>query len=92
MSAQLKQVANGFAYRIRIFSGYDVNGYCFQTTNYDQSRPNRKTTCSRVFTVGLDEVEYYGRIEEIYGLSFHGSKPLTPMIFKCHWFDPEVMR
>jgi hypothetical protein len=35
---------------------------------------------------------YYGRIEEIYELSFHGSKPLNPVIFKCHWFDPEVTR
>jgi hypothetical protein len=48
--------------------------------------------CSGVFTSGLDEVEYYGRIEEIYELNFHGSKPLTPIICKCHWFDPEVTR
>jgi hypothetical protein len=25
-------------------------------------------------------------------LSEHGSKPLTPVIFKCHWFDPQVTR
>jgi hypothetical protein len=60
--------------------------------NYEKSRPNRKTTCSRVFTHGLDDVDYFGRIEEIYELNFHGSKPLTPVIFKCHWFDPQVMR
>jgi hypothetical protein len=41
---------------------------------------------------GLDEVDYFGRIEEIYELNFHGSKPLTPVIFKCHWFDPQVTR
>jgi hypothetical protein len=92
MSAELRQVTNGFAYRVKKFSRYDVNGYCFRTTSYDQSRPNRKTTCSGVFTLGLDEVDYYGRIEEIYELNFHGSKPLTPVIFKCYWFDPEVMR
>ena len=92
MSAELRQVANGFAYRVRKFSGYDVNGYRFRTTSYDQSRPNRKTTCSGVYTPGLDEVEYYGRIEDIYELNFYGSKPLTPVIFKCHWFDPEVTR
>jgi hypothetical protein len=40
----------------------------------------------------LDDVDYFGRIEEIYELNFHGSKPLTPVIFKCHWFDPQVMR
>jgi tRNA(Phe) wybutosine-synthesizing methylase Tyw3 len=34
----------------------------------------------------------YGRIEEIYELNFYGSKPLTPVIFKCHWFDPQVTR
>jgi hypothetical protein len=32
------------------------------------------------------EGEYYGRIEEIYALNFHGSKPLTTVVFKCHWF------
>jgi hypothetical protein len=92
MSVELKQVANGFAYRVRKYSGYDVNGYRFRTTSYDQSRPNRKTTCSGVFTLGLDDVDYFGRIEEIYKLNFHGSKPLTPLIFKCHWFDHQMTR
>jgi hypothetical protein len=41
---------------------------------------------------GFDEVEYYGRIEEIYELNFYGSKPFTLLIFKCQWFDPEVTR
>jgi hypothetical protein len=41
---------------------------------------------------GLDEVKYYGRIKEIYELNFYGSEPLTPVIFKCHWFEPEVTR
>jgi hypothetical protein len=42
----------------------------FAQQNYDQSRPNRKTTCSVVFTPGLDDVDYFGRIEEIYELNF----------------------
>ena len=50
---------------------------------------NHKT---RVFTQVLDGVEYYGRIEEIYELMLHGCKPLNPIIFKCHWFDPQVVR
>jgi hypothetical protein len=66
------------------------NKCSFRTTSYDLSRPNWKTTCSGVFTPELYEVEYYGRIEEIYELNFYGSKPLTPVIFKCHWFDSEV--
>ena len=89
---ELRQVANGFAYKVKSYTGYDVNGYRFQTSSYEQTRPNRKTTNSGVFTPGEDGVEYYGRLEEIYELSFHGCKPLNPVIFKCHWFDPAVTR
>jgi hypothetical protein len=92
MSTKLRQVANGFSYRVKKYSGYDMNGYHFRTTSYDQSWPNQKTTCSRVFTPGLDKVYYFRQIEEIYELNFHGSKPLTPVIFKCHWFDPQVTK
>jgi hypothetical protein len=69
MSAELRQVANDFAYRVKKYSGYDINGYRFRSTNYDKSQPNRKTTCS-VFTPGLDDVYYFGRIKEIYELNF----------------------
>jgi hypothetical protein len=48
--------------------------------------------CSGVLTLGLDEVDYFGRIKKIYELNFHGSKHVTLMIFKCHWFDPQVTR
>ena len=92
MSAELRQVADGCAYRVRSFTGYDVNEYRFHTTSHEQSRPNRRTINTRVFTQGLDGVEYYGRIEEIYELMFHGCKPLNLVILKCHWFDPEVVR
>jgi hypothetical protein len=92
MSVELRQVSNDYVYRVKKYSGYDVNGYHFRTTSYDQSRPNRKTMCSGVFTPSLDEVDYFGQIEEIYELNFHGLKPLTPVILKYHLFDPQVMR
>ena len=72
--------------------GYDVNGYRFHTKSHEQSRPNRRTTKTRGFMPRDDGIEYYGRIEEIYELMFHGSKPLKPVIFKCHWFDPQAVR
>jgi hypothetical protein len=59
LSAEFRQVANDFAYRVRTFSWYDVNRYHFRTTSYNQSLPNQKMMCFRVFTVDLDEVEYY---------------------------------
>jgi hypothetical protein len=39
-----------------------------------------KTTCSEVFTPVLNEVDYFGQIEEIYELNFHDFKPLTPVV------------
>ena len=92
MNVELRQVADGCAYKVRSFTGYDVNGYRFHTTRHEQSRPNRRTTNTGVFTPGFDGVEYYGIIEEIYELTFHGCKPLNPVIFKCHWFHPRVTR
>ena len=80
VSAELRQVANDCAYRVKSFGAYDVNGYRFHTTRHKQSRPNRRTTNSGVFMPGDDGLEYYGRIEEIYELTFHGSKPLNPVI------------
>jgi hypothetical protein len=92
MSAELRQVANGFSYRVKSFIDYDVNEYCFHTMGYEQSRPNRRTTNTGVFIPGQDGVDYYGRLLEIYELQFYGSVPLTPVIFKCHWFDPKLTR
>ena len=42
MSDELKQVANGCDIRVKSFTGYDVNGYRFHTTSYEQIRPKRK--------------------------------------------------
>ena len=57
-----------------------MNGYRFHTASYEQNRPNRQTTNSGVVTPGTDGLDYYG------------TKPLTPVIFKCHWFHPGVTR
>jgi len=95
ISGELRKVANGCAYRVKSFIGYDVNGYLFHIVSHEQSRPNRRTTNSRVFNPNIDGLDYYGRIEGIYKISFANavnSKPLSPVIFKCHWFDPRVTR
>ena len=75
------QVQNDPSYRVKSFGSYDVNGYRFHTTRHEQDRPNRRTTNTGVFVPGDDGLEYYGTLEEIYELSFHGS---------VHWFDWSV--
>jgi hypothetical protein len=41
---------------------------------------------------GTDGLDYHGRVEEIYELEFDGDKPLKPVMFKCHWFNPHETR
>jgi hypothetical protein len=92
MSDELKQVARGFRSRVDTFTVYDVNGYRFRTRSYEESRPTRKTTCTGVRTPGINNLDYYGIVEEIYELHFEGTKQLKPVVFKCHWFDPNTAR
>jgi hypothetical protein len=43
ISSELCVVACGCELRVRSFTGYDVNGFHFHTTAYEESRPNRIT-------------------------------------------------
>jgi hypothetical protein len=89
---ELRQVANGCRYRVMSYSVYDVNGHRFHTKTHDESHANRRTTNFGVCTKGEDNIKYYGIMEEIYELMFDGCKPLKPVVFKCHWFDPSRVR
>jgi hypothetical protein len=92
MDPELRQVSIGCEDRIESYGTYDVNGYRFHTKIHEQNRPNRRTTNTGVCTTGNDGKDYYGIIEEIYQLTFPGCKRLKPVVFKCHWFDPEAKR
>jgi hypothetical protein len=48
--------------------------------------------CSGVRTPDNDDKDYYDIVKEIYELQFKGAKSFKPVIFKCHWFDPDVTR
>ena len=39
MDAELRQVANGFDYKVRSFDKYDINGYRFRTYGKELSWP-----------------------------------------------------
>jgi len=64
MDAELRQVVNGFDYKVRTFEKYDINGYRFRTVGKEKSMPDRKSTNSGVSAVGEGGTEYYGRVEE----------------------------
>nr|ABA93761.1 transposon protein, putative, CACTA, En/Spm sub-class [Oryza sativa Japonica Group] len=96
MSDDLRQVAKGCHTRVLLYNMYDVNGYRFRTHKYEHERPNATTINSGLVTIGQgensDTTEYYGYIKEIVEISFDGRKPLTLVLFNCHWFDPSKVR
>ena len=44
MDAELRQVANGFDYKVRSFHKYDINGYHFRTYGKELTMADRKST------------------------------------------------
>jgi hypothetical protein len=91
MDAELRQIANGFDFKVHTYEKYDINGYRFRTGMKEQTMPDRKTTNSGVSAID-GGVEYYGIVEEIYELLYYGENPPNAVVFKCHWFDPKDTR
>ena len=52
MDAELRQVANGFGYKVRSFDKYDINGYRFRTYGKELSMADRKSTNWCVTAIG----------------------------------------
>ena len=44
MDAELRQVANGFDFKVHSFDKYDINGYHFHTYGKELSMADRKST------------------------------------------------
>jgi hypothetical protein len=68
------------------YQGYDINGYTFYTEQQD-----KKSTCQNsgvhidaYDVTGQDKNMYYGQIQKIWELDFHGFKIL---FFLCNWVD-----
>ena len=66
--AKLRQVANGFDYKVRSFDKYDINGYRFCTYGKELSMADQKSTNCCVSAIGEGDTVYYGRVEAIYEL------------------------
>ena len=92
MDAELRQVANGFDYKVRSFDKYDINGYLFRTYGKELSMDDRKSIDCCVSAIGEGDTEYYGRVEEIFELQFYGANPPNIVVFRCYWFQPRETR
>ena len=52
MDVELRQVANGFDYKVCSFEKYDINGYRFRTYGKELSMADRKSTNCCVSAIG----------------------------------------
>jgi hypothetical protein len=69
-----------------IYQGYDINGYMFYTEqqNKKNTYQNSGVRVDAYDVTGQDKIMYYGQIQEIWKLDFHGFK--IPL-FRCNWVD-----
>ena len=89
MSDELKCVSQGFNREVMKYEKYDVNGFRFHTETHQKGQANPKTINTEVFTKGANTFDYYGRLENVYELTFNRTNmELKLVVFKCHWFDP----
>jgi hypothetical protein len=68
------------------YQGYDINGYTFYTERQDKKSiyQNSGVRVDAYDVNGEDKTVYYGQIQEIWELDFHGFKIA---FFRCNWVD-----
>jgi hypothetical protein len=68
------------------YQGYDINGYMFYIEQQDKKNTHQNSgVCVDAYdATGQDKNMYYGQIQEIWELDFHGFK--IPL-FRCNWVD-----
>jgi hypothetical protein len=68
------------------FQGYKINGYMLYTEQQGKKSmyQNSGVRVDAYDVTGLDNSMYYGQIQEIWELDFHGFK--IPL-FRCNWVD-----
>ena len=69
MDAELRQVANGFDFKVCSFDKYDINGYRFHTYGKELSMADRKSTNCCVSAIGEGDTEYYWGVQEFMNLN-----------------------
>jgi hypothetical protein len=85
-SEYLKKLARGPIFTVMTYQGYDINGYTFYTEQQDKKSTYQNSgVCVDAYDATCqDKNMYYGQIQEIWELDFHGFK--IPL-FRCNWVD-----
>lgn len=78
-------LATGPDFTYKLYQSFDVNGYRFHTISRDKTMGTQSSGVLCIGDNNSSDKEYYGFIEEIWELSYIGSKFLY--LFKCEWYD-----
>lgn len=92
-------LSKGPAYVAKRHTGYSVNGYRFHTMKRDsncvtQNNGVTLTALTSSFASSKDknpkegEVKYYGSLEDIIEISYHGH--FSVVLFRCVWYQSEL--
>ena len=82
-------LAKGPLRSIRTYSGYYVNGYKFYTIKYGDNKSTMNSgVCIKGSNNNVDELDYYGQLNEIIQLEYPALPIKRTVLFKCRWFDP----
>jgi hypothetical protein len=91
----LRQFSLGAVTAIR-YGRYDVNGFRFRSTRFEDAHSLAATTNSRAVTRAIDDegkvTNYYGVINDILEYKFFGDKQLKVVFFNCDWLTPNTTR
>jgi hypothetical protein len=86
ISEYLQKLTRDPIFTVVTYQGYDINGYTFYTERQDKKSTyqNSDVRVDAYDVMGEDKIMYYGQIQEIYELDFHGFQ--IPL-FRCNWVD-----
>ena len=85
----MKVLARGPLRYVWSFPGYFVNGYKFHTLKHGVGRVTHNSgVCVKGSSYNEYECDYYGSLDEVLEVEYHGVGRCVVVLFKCYWIDP----
>ncbi|XP_057251800.1 uncharacterized protein LOC130591871 [Beta vulgaris subsp. vulgaris] len=82
-----RALAMGPSRQVRMWNQFFVNGYNFHTQEYGK---NKSTMNYGVCVQAADRADYFGILEEVIELVYHGNLAVyKTILFKCNWMDSD---
>ncbi|XP_039126954.1 uncharacterized protein LOC120263115 [Dioscorea cayenensis subsp. rotundata] len=85
----LQSLAWGPSKKATTWPGYFINGYNFHTITHGMEKATMNSgVCVQGTNVDDSSTDFYGLLEDIVQLEYHGSRWNHVVLFECTWFDP----